>query len=50
MPDQLIFELPVKEDSGRNAFFVSDANRNSVAVLENSATWPQKKMMPIKPF
>ena len=49
MPDQLIFELPVKEDSGRNAFFVSDANRNSVAALENSATWPQKKMILIGP-
>jgi chromosomal replication initiation ATPase DnaA len=49
MAEQLSFELPVKAASGRDAFFISDANRTAVSMLENSAQWPQKKMILLGP-
>ena len=49
MAEQLSFELPIKAASGRDAFFISDANRNAVSMLENSAQWPQKKMLLLGP-
>ena len=41
MSEQLSFKLPIKVARERDAFFVSVANANAVATLEEPATWPQ---------
>ena len=49
MSEQLSFKLPIKAAHGRDAFFVSEANKNAVATLENPETWPQGKMILLGP-
>jgi hypothetical protein len=49
MAEQLSFKLPIKEALGRDAFFISEANKNAVSMLENSAQWPQKKNASFRP-
>ncbi|WP_166417622.1 P-loop NTPase family protein [Cochlodiniinecator piscidefendens] len=45
MAEQLIFDLPSKPALEREDFFVSDANAQAVAVLENWHSWPNRKML-----
>jgi hypothetical protein len=45
MFEQLSFKLPIKVARERDAFFVSVANANAVATLEEPATWPLGKMI-----
>ena len=49
MSEQLSFKLPIKVAHGRDAFFVSEANKNAVATLEDPETWPQGKMILLGP-
>ena len=49
MFEQLSFKLPIKVARERDAFFVSVANANAVATLEEPATWPQGKMIVLGP-
>ena len=49
MSEQLNFKLPIKVAYERHAFFVSEANKNSVAILEDCTTWPQGKMIVLGP-
>ena len=46
MSEQLSFKLPIKVAHERDAFFVSEANKNAVATLEDPETWPQGKNDP----
>jgi len=49
MSEQLSFKLPIKVARERDAFFVSDANKNAVKTLENTESWPQGKMILLGP-
>ena len=49
MSEQLSFKLPIKVAHERDAFFVSEANKNAVATLEDPETWPQGKMILLGP-
>jgi chromosomal replication initiation ATPase DnaA len=49
LPRQLTFDLPVRTALGRDDFFVSPANALAVATLDNSAGWPQGKMLLVGP-
>ena len=49
MSEQLSFKLPIKVARERDAFFVSEANKNAVATLEDPETWPQGKMILLGP-
>ncbi|MFC2966782.1 chromosomal replication initiator DnaA [Acidimangrovimonas pyrenivorans] len=44
MPQQLTFDLPVREALGREDFFVSSANAVALATLDGWQDWPQGKM------
>lgn len=48
MFEQLSFKLPIKVARERDAF-VSVANANAVATLEEPATWPLGKMILLGP-
>jgi len=45
MTDQLTLDLPVKPALGRADFFVSEANRAAVALLEGWREWPDGKLL-----
>ena len=49
MPEQLFFELPSHEALGPEDFFVSDANRDAVAMVTNPDAWPEKKLVLVGP-
>lgn len=49
MPRQLSFDLPARTALGREDFFVSPANANAVAMVENWAGWPGRKLALIGP-
>lgn len=46
---QLTFELPVKPALGRDAFFVSDANKLAVRRLEDWRDWPNGRLVLVGP-
>ncbi|GAB4285066.1 MAG: DnaA/Hda family protein [Roseovarius sp.] len=45
MPRQLSFDLPTRAAHGRGDFFVSEANAQALAMIENWAQWPQRKLV-----
>jgi len=45
MAEQLIFDLPAHEALGREDFFVSDANRDAVAMVTKPEAWPEGKLV-----
>ena len=45
MSEQLILDLPVKTAFGRDNFFVSGANAQAVAMLQNWRDWPLGKLV-----
>ncbi len=45
MPRQIPIDLPVIEATGRDAFFVSPANAEAVALIDNSALWPDGRLL-----
>ncbi len=49
MPEQLSFDLPVREALGRDDFFVAPANAQAVAMIESWQTWPARKLLLIGP-
>lgn len=49
MPEQLIFDLPVRTSLERGDFFISDANALAVARLEDVSTWTSGKMALVGP-
>lgn len=49
MPEQLSFDLPVREALGRDDFFVSPANAEAVAMIEGWQAWPARKLVLIGP-
>lgn len=49
MPEQLIFDLPVREALGRDAFFVSPSNGVALATLDQCDMWPSGKLVLIGP-
>lgn len=49
MPHQLSFDLPAKTALGREAFYVSPANATAVGMVENWASWPNRKLAVIGP-
>ncbi|MEM7073856.1 MAG: DnaA/Hda family protein [Pseudomonadota bacterium] len=49
MARQLSFDLPVRTALGREDFFVSDANKNAVALIEAWQNWPDRKLALIAP-
>jgi len=49
MPEQLSFDLPVREALGRDDFFVSPANAEAVAMIEGWQGWPARKLLLIGP-
>ena len=49
MPEQLSFDLPVREALGRDDFFVSPANAEAVAMIEGWQGWPSRKLVLIGP-
>ena len=49
MPQQLSFDLPVRQALGREDFFVSPANAAAVAMIEGWQNWPSRKMLLIGP-
>ena len=49
MSEQLSFRLPIKVARERDSFFVSEANQQAVALLENAANWPQGKLILLGP-
>ncbi len=49
MPQQLSFDLPVRQALGREDFFVSPANAAAVGLIEGWPGWPSRKLMLIGP-
>ncbi|HKK85968.1 MAG TPA: DnaA/Hda family protein [Roseovarius sp.] len=49
MPEQLSFDLPVREALGRDDFFVSPANAEAVAMIEGWQAWPSRKLVLVGP-
>jgi len=49
MAEQLIFDLPAHEALGPEDFFVSDANRDAVAMVTGPETWPENKLVLVGP-
>lgn len=45
MPEQLVFDLPVRPAMGRGDFFVSDANAGAVVQVEAWRDWPHGKLV-----
>jgi chromosomal replication initiation ATPase DnaA len=48
-PEQLSFDLPVREALGRDDFFVSPANAEAVALIEGWRGWPSRKLLLVGP-
>ncbi|MCF3595980.1 DnaA/Hda family protein [Rhodobacteraceae bacterium LMO-12] len=49
MPQQLSFDLPARTALGREDFFVTRANANAVAMVENWTAWPGRKLALVGP-
>ncbi|ATG49525.1 DnaA ATPase domain-containing protein [Celeribacter ethanolicus] len=49
MAEQLIFDLPVRQALGRDAFFVSPSNAVAMATLDAVDNWPSGKLVLIGP-
>jgi chromosomal replication initiation ATPase DnaA len=49
MPEQLVFDLPVRPAMGRGDFFVSGSNAGAVALVEGWHAWPHHKLVLIGP-
>ena len=49
MVQQLILDLPVRTSLDRGDFFVSEVNQLALARLEETATWPNGKMVLVGP-
>jgi len=49
MPEQLSFDLPVRDALGRDDFFVSPANAEAVAMIESWQSWPSRKLILVGP-
>ena len=49
MAQQLILDLPVRTSLDRGDFFVSEVNQLALARLEETATWPNGKMVLVGP-
>ncbi len=49
MAQQLILDLPVRTSLDRGDFFVSEVNRLALARLEETATWPNGKLVLVGP-
>lgn len=45
MAEQLVLDLPVRRAFGRDDFFVSDANAQAVAAVEDWPRWPLAKLV-----
>ena len=45
MPEQLIFDLPIKTAFGREDFFVTSTNATAVKIVENWPNWPLLKLI-----
>lgn len=45
MAEQLSFDLPGKTALGRDDFFVAPSNALAVAMVEDRATWPARKLL-----
>lgn len=45
MPEQLSFDLPVRQALGRGDFYVSPANAAAVAMIEGWQGWPGRKLL-----
>jgi len=45
MPDQLVFDLPIKTAFGREDFFVTSSNATAVKIIENWENWPLSKLI-----
>ncbi|SIN80890.1 DnaA ATPase domain-containing protein [Vannielia litorea] len=45
MPRQIPIDLPVIEATGRDAFFVSSANAEAVALVDDSTNWPGGRLL-----
>ena len=48
-PEQLTFDLPVRETRGRDDFFISPANETALAALDGWSDWPSGKLLLIGP-
>lgn len=49
MPEQLIFDLPIKTAFEREDFFVTGANASAVQIVENWPNWPLRKLVLVGP-
>jgi chromosomal replication initiation ATPase DnaA len=49
MPEQLTFELPVREALEREAFFVSPSNAIALATVDRQEFWPNNKLVLVGP-
>lgn len=49
MPQQLSFDLPARPALGREDFFVSPANADAVAMIEQWQGWPARKLVLVGP-
>jgi len=49
MPEQLVFDLPIKTAFGHEDFFVTGANATAVQIVENWPTWPLSKLILVGP-
>lgn len=49
MPEQLVFDLPIKTAFGREDFFVTAANATAVQIVENWPNWPLAKLVLVGP-
>ncbi len=45
MTGQLAFDLPIKPAFGRDNFFVSDANRQALAMVDDDGVWPAGRLV-----
>ncbi|QDC09010.1 chromosomal replication initiator DnaA [Oceanicola sp. D3] len=45
MPRQLPIDLPVIEATGRDAFFISPANADAAALIDDSPMWPNGRLL-----
>ena len=49
MPEQLSFNLPVRQALGREDFFVSPSNATAVTAIETWTDWPNNKLLLVGP-
>lgn len=49
MPEQLIFDWPQEADLKPEDFYVSEANANAAALVQDVTLWPEKKLVIVGP-